>query len=168
MPMTTAQRGGATRTVICTHCEQPNSVARRAMSVFCSSCRKRLILEDYRIDSYYAVRDFSTCGDIVVEKGGFVVAPIKVGNLTIKGKVQGQVIARGTVLIDKSGQCKGDIEAAGLIIEHGGSYDGRLRIGCAPPALETPEAPAPKPIQPSAKKKARPMSAAPETSTVVG
>ena len=56
------------------------------MSVFCPHCKQRLILEDFKIKSYYAVRDFSTCGDIVVEKKGHVVAPIKVSNLTVKGK----------------------------------------------------------------------------------
>ncbi|MGB2986054.1 MAG: polymer-forming cytoskeletal protein, partial [Phycisphaerae bacterium] len=102
---------------------------RRAMSVFCPHCKKRLILEDFKIRSYYAVRDFSTCGDIAVERKGHVVAPIKVRNLTIKGKVQGHVTARGKVSIKKTGWFKGEIVAPRLHVETGAVLDSFLRIG---------------------------------------
>ncbi len=99
------------------------------MSVFCPHCKQRLILEDFKIRSYYAVREFSTCGNIVVERKGHVVAPVKVGNLTVKGKVQGNVTARGSVSIKKTGWFKGEIVAPSLLIENGGVLDGFLRIG---------------------------------------
>lgn len=134
--------------VICTHCGFEHEVARRAMSTFCPKCRKRMILEDFKVDSYYAVRDFSTSGDIVVEKKGHVVAPIKVANLTVKGKVQGQVTAMGEVKLTKTGIFKGEIAAKSLCVEAGGVLDAFLRIGAdnsAPPAppteAETPESP---------------------------
>ena len=96
----------------------------------------QLILEDFEIQTYYAVRDFATCGDIVVEKSGHVVAPIKVGNLTVKGKVQGRVTARGHVHIHKTGYLKGDIEAPALQIDQGAVLDAFVRIGARsdPPA----------------------------------
>ncbi len=99
------------------------------MSVFCPHCKKRLILEDFKIRTYYAVREFATCGDIVVERKGHVVAPIKVGNLTVKGKVQGNVTVRGKAVISKTGWFKGEIEAPSLNIENGAVVDGFLRIG---------------------------------------
>lgn len=99
------------------------------MSVFCPHCKKRLILEDFKIRTYYAVREFATCGDIVVERKGHVVAPIKVGNLTVKGKVQGNVTVRGKAVISKTGWFKGEIEAPSLNIEKGAVVDGFLRIG---------------------------------------
>ena len=99
------------------------------MSIFCPHCRKRLILEDFTIQTYYAVREFWTCGDIMVERKGHVVAPIKAHNLTVKGKVQGAVIARGTVSIKKTGWFKGRIEAPSLNIENGGFLDGFVNIG---------------------------------------
>lgn len=136
MPSIVSGRGMMTRQVACTHCGGACDVGQRAMSIFCPHCRKRLILEDYKITTYYAVRDFSTCGDIVVEKTGHVVAPIKVGNLTVKGKVQGQITARGEVNIGKSGSIKGEIEAASIVIEPGASVDAYMRIGVpggAPP-----------------------------------
>ena len=129
MPSRQLKRQASEKRVFCTNCDQPTEVPRRAMSIFCPHCKQRLILEDYRIKSYYAVRNFSTCGDIVVEQKGHVVAPIKVGNLTVKGKVQGHVTARGMVSIGKTGWFKGEIEAPCLHIESGAVLDGFVRIG---------------------------------------
>src|SRR3990170_1645941 len=103
MSSTLTEPGAAVKRVFCTHCAQVMEVSARAMSVFCPHCKKRLILEDYKINSYYAVREFYTCGDIIVEKSGHVSAPIRVANLTVKGKVQGRVTARGVVNIAKTG-----------------------------------------------------------------
>jgi hypothetical protein len=121
------------KNVTCTHCGHSLDVARRAMSTFCPNCRKRLILEDFKVDSYYAVRDFSTSGDIVVEKKGHVVAPIKAANLTVKGKVQGLVQAQGEVKLTKTGYLKGEIAARSLCVEAGGVLDAFLRIGIVDP-----------------------------------
>jgi len=115
--------------VTCTHCGHRIEVPRRAMSTACPHCHKRLILEDYKVDTYYAVRDFATTGDIVVEKKGHVVAPIKVANLTVKGKVQGAVTANGEVKLTKTGYFKGEIAARSLSVEAGGVLDAFLRIG---------------------------------------
>ena len=129
MPSRVLRGHRETREVICTHCERPAEVAPRAMSIFCPHCKKRLILEDFKIRSYYAVVDFATCGDIVVERRGHVVAPVKVENLTVKGKLQGHVTARGRVTIGKYGWFKGDLVAARLKIQSGAVVDGFLRIG---------------------------------------
>lgn len=129
MPSTSKQSQPVVKRVFCTYCGQPSEVARRAMSVFCPHCKKRLILENFKIRSYYAVREFFTCGDIVVERKGHVVAPIKVGNLTVKGKVQGHVTARGKVTIGKTGWFKGELETPHLHMETGAVLDGYLRIG---------------------------------------
>jgi DNA-directed RNA polymerase subunit RPC12/RpoP len=132
LPRTLMSRGGAAKRVFCPYCGEQTEVAQRAMSIFCPHCRKRVILEDYKITSYYAVREFYTCGDITVEKKGHVVAPIRAGNMTIKGKVQGDISARGEVKIAKSASLKGNIEAGSLKIEEGASYDGFVRIGVPP------------------------------------
>lgn len=99
------------------------------MSIFCPHCKRRLILEDFKIRSYYAVTDFATCGNIVVERRGYVVGPVKVGDLTVKGKLQGHVTARGKVSIGKKGWFKGDLVAPRLQIQSGAVVDGFLRIG---------------------------------------
>ena len=120
---------GRTRSVRCTHCNGENAVGHKAMSVFCRHCRKRLILEDYRIRTYHAVRMFATCGDILVEKRGQVTAPIRVRNLKVRGKVKGDVEARGRVEITGTGELRGDITAPVLVVEGGGLVQGYCRIG---------------------------------------
>lgn len=134
MPVARNKRGGAVKTVQCTHCGGSSEVAQRAMSVFCPHCKKRLILEDYKITSYYAVREFFTCGKVVVEKKGHVVAPVKASALTVKGKMQGSVVTCGEVKLTKTGSLTGDIEASSLNIEDGAELDGFLRIGVASPS----------------------------------
>ena len=104
------------------------AVALRAMSVFCPHCTKRVILENYRIRTYHATREFSTCGDILVESRGIVHAPIHVDNLTVKGRVHGSVHARGRVLIDRTGQMRGDVRASHLVVVAGGVINGYCHV----------------------------------------
>lgn len=129
MARVSAKRPTPVKRVVCMYCDVECEVAARAMSVFCPHCKKRLILEDFKIKSYHAVREFFTCGKVIIEKKGHVVALIKVGQITIKGKVQGQVASRGTAVISKTGSLKGGITAPALRIEQGAVLDGFLRIG---------------------------------------
>ena len=129
MPLIATKHTSGAKKIVCTHCNGVSEAAQRAMSIFCPHCHKRVILEDFKIRSYHGVIEFATCGDILVERKGFVVAPIKVQNLTIKGKVHGRVIARGRVKICKTGQLRGDIDAPCLVVEQGARIDGFLRIG---------------------------------------
>jgi len=129
MPVTVNRRESDVKRIVCTYCGGTDEVSLKAMSVFCPHCHKRLILEDYKIDSYYCVREFFTCGDVVVERKGHVVAPIKAASLTVKGKVQGSVVALGLVTISKTGSFKGEIAAPALNLEKGAVVDAFLRIG---------------------------------------
>ena len=129
MPLLPSQRATGVKKVVCTHCGHESEAGKRAMSVFCPKCHKRIILEDLKIRTYYAVSEFATSGDVIVEKKGFVIAPIRAGNVTVKGRVQGAIDARERVTIRKSGQLKGDVTAPILVIEDGASLDGFVRIG---------------------------------------
>jgi len=114
----------------CTHCRAEIVVAPRALSVVCPECNKRLVLENLRIRSYHAVREVVTCGDIVVERRGHLVAStIKASNLTVRGKVDGDVLAGIRVEIRKTGDVRGDVCAPRLLVESGATLDGLLRIG---------------------------------------
>ena len=115
--------------VHCTHCNQPSEVSEKAMSVFCPHCKKRLILEDFRIKSYTAVRDFATCGDVVVEKRGMIAARLLVGNLLVKGTVQGEIEVRDKLEVSKTGDVRGDIRAPRLVVRTGAKIRGYCRIG---------------------------------------
>ncbi|MCP4592457.1 MAG: polymer-forming cytoskeletal protein [bacterium] len=126
------KRPRAIREAVCTHCAKACEVGGRAMSVVCPHCNHRLILEDFRITAYYGVREFATCGDILVEKNGHVAARITVGELVVNGEVQGNVIARGRVAVHRTGSLRGDIEAPRLRVESGARLDGFVRIGAPP------------------------------------
>jgi len=117
-----------TREVVCTHCGGRNEVARRAMSVFCAHCKKRLILEDYNIKSYQAVAGYATCGDVIVHKAGRVAAPIQANNLTVKGTVQGNVRVRGHVEIAPNGVLTGKVFAPSITVSDGARLDAYLEI----------------------------------------
>ncbi|MEE9295269.1 MAG: polymer-forming cytoskeletal protein [Phycisphaerae bacterium] len=128
MPKPSTARSSRQKSVVCTHCGGAVDVARRAMSVFCPNCKKRLILENYKIKTYHASRLFATCGDIVVEKGGLVSAPIRAENLMVRGRVQGDVEARGVVQVAATGQVRGDICATRLVVNSGAQLNGFCRI----------------------------------------
>lgn len=134
MPSRVKQQTVSTKKVFCTHCEEPSEVGRKAMSVFCPHCKKRLILEDFKIKTYHGVREFATCGNVVVEKRGHVAAAVKVGNLTVKGKIHGNVIARGPVRLHKTSVVLGDIDAPTLLVEDGAKLHGFVQIGPTPAA----------------------------------
>jgi len=136
MPTIKRKQSTTPKQVICTHCAQPSEVGHKAMSVFCPHCRKRLILEDLKVTSYHAVREFTTCGDIVVEKRGHIAAAVKASFVTIKGKIHGNVCARSGVRLHKTASLQGDIETPVLVIESGATINGFVRIGCVP-ARET-------------------------------
>jgi len=112
---------GATKKVLCTHCGAELVVAVRAMSMFCPHCHKRVILEDFTIRTYHAVREFATCGDVLVEKSGTIAADVKAGRLTVEGKVWGKVEARRKVEIASTGYVKGAIRAPALTVADGAS-----------------------------------------------
>jgi hypothetical protein len=127
------------RFVDCTSCGGRIETTARAMSIFCPHCRKRVILEDFCIKGYHAEKQFATCGDVTVEKGGTLSAPVQVSRLTVKGQVWGDVNARECVEIGKSGLIKGVVRAPQLVVKDGGVIVGRCEIGLfrAPPPLVT-------------------------------
>ena len=104
------------------------------MSIFCPHCNKRLVIEDVRIQRYYAVREIATCGDVVVGKRGHAVAAIRASNLIVEGKVSGNVVAVGCVRVGSTASVTGDIRARGLFVEDGAAIHGFLRIEGTPGA----------------------------------
>lgn len=128
--------------VYCTHCHGEMSVAHSALSSVCPHCNKRLVLENFKIKTYHAVREFATTGDVVVEPRGRLVANVRAANLIVDGEVRGAIVARERVSIHKHGTVKGDIDAPLLAIEAGAMLDGFLRIGGAAPVAIVRKKPA--------------------------
>jgi hypothetical protein len=146
--------------IICLHCDRPQEVSRKAMSVTCKFCSKRLRLEDLKIKQYEARRVIETCGVVTVEKKGNVVSDrIDCGSLLVKGKVKGEIKSRGAVVLEADSEIKGDITAASLVIGPGAMLEGKLEIRPRPasepaatPGEPTAAAPASAPVVDSAPK----------------
>jgi len=66
--------------------------------------------------------------NLIIEKEGKVKADIHVKNVTINGKVQGNIYASGKVFISKEGQMKGDIFAPRISIVDGAQFKGSVRM----------------------------------------
>jgi hypothetical protein len=125
-------------TITCLHCEKPQEVSRRAMSITCKFCHKALKLEDLPFTRYEARRVIETCGTIVIEKKANVIADkILCGHgMVIRGKVKGMIVSRGPVLIGPEADVKGDVTAPSLAVGAGALLNGRYEIGArkaAPP-----------------------------------
>jgi hypothetical protein len=141
--------------VVCLHCNKPQEVGRRTMSMTCKFCHKSLKLEDQRFDKYEARRAIETVGMVTVEKKGNVVTDrINCGGLIVRGKVKGNVTSRGPVLVGPEAEIKGDVTAPSLAVGLGATLEGKYNInpqatapapvdgnGSPKPALPTPPPP---------------------------
>ena len=119
------------QTIFCLYCGKPQEVGRRAMSVTCKFCSKSLRLEDKRVTQYEARRSIEICGVVTVEKKGNVVVTDKVlcNGLVVRGKVKGDVVSRGPVLVGPEAEIKGDVIAPSLAVGAGAILSGKYSIG---------------------------------------
>ncbi len=70
-----------------------------------------------------------TCqGDIVVGESGFVEAGIKARHILVAGVIKGNVSAQGKVELASTGNIKGDINVASLIIDDGAALEGNCSM----------------------------------------
>src|SRR5688572_22418360 len=117
-------------TITCLHCEKLQEVGRKAMSVTCKFCNKSLKLEDIQVKTYEARRTIETVGVITIEKKGSAITDrINCGGLIVRGKVKGQVISRGKVLVGPEAEIKGDVTAPIIAIGAGAILEGHYAIG---------------------------------------
>ena len=134
-------------TIVCFHCDKPQEVSRKAMSVTCKFCYKRLALADEVIQKYEAKRAIETVGVVTVEKRGNVIADrVVCGGLIVRGKVKGNVLSRGPVLVGPEAEIKGDVTAPSLAVGAGAILEGKYAIGRTRDAeTDAPERAAPEP-----------------------
>ncbi len=125
-------------TIVCLHCDKSQEVGRKAMSVTCKFCSKSLKLEDIPFNKYEARRSIETVGVVTIEKKGNVVADkIKCGGLIVRGKVKGEITARGPVLVGPEAEIKGNVTAPTIAVGAGAILDGRSEIGQSKPTAQT-------------------------------
>ncbi|HEY3242171.1 MAG TPA: polymer-forming cytoskeletal protein [Phycisphaerae bacterium] len=129
-------RGAPSRTdgkvILCTYCDQPQEVGRKAQTITCRFCYKRLNLEDAHIKQYEAHRAIETCGSVLIDKKGTVVAErLHCASLTVRGKLKANVISRGAVQVATTAEIRGDVAAPRIAIDAGAVLEGRYHIGSA-------------------------------------
>ena len=116
--------------IVCLYCGKTQNVGRSAMTITCKHCSKSLRLEDLRFKEYQARRVIETCGIITVEKKGNVVADrITCGGLVVRGKLRGDILSRGPVLVSPEAEIRGNIVAPSLAVGAGAVLEGRYEIG---------------------------------------
>jgi hypothetical protein len=119
-----------TVTVTCLFCGKAQEVARRAQTVTCKHCYKRLELQDLVFSKYEARRAIETTGIVTVEKKGNVIADrIHCGGLIVRGKVKGQVTSRGPVLVGPDADLIGDVNAPTMAVGAGAVLEGHYHVG---------------------------------------
>lgn len=112
------------REVLCHHCNRAIDVPVGAMTSNCRHCNRRVMLEDLKIKAYHAVVRLETAGKLEVLTRAHVVAEVRVNELTIKGKVKGNITCLGPVRIHKKAEVLGDIHCRDLKVEAGAVMDG--------------------------------------------
>jgi cytoskeletal protein CcmA (bactofilin family) len=124
-----------TKIVRCCHCRGMMKVPARAFSVFCPHCQKRAPLENLRIVGSHPGKSLATCGDITIESTAKLNLSIIANNVTVHGRVSGNVSASQVVVVGSTGQVVGDIAAAKIIVQDGGMITGK----CSMAGRQTPE-----------------------------
>ena len=118
------------QTIVCLYCAHAQDVARRAMSVTCRQCRKPLKLDDLSINKYEARRAIETCGIVVIERKGQVVSDrLLCGGLVARGRIKGNIVSRGPILVGPDAEIRGDVVAPTLAVGAGAVLEGNYRIG---------------------------------------
>src|SRR5262245_47407201 len=110
-----------TRTVHCYHCRHGFEVSRQTMTTVCPKCSKPLTVEDVIIKSAHGVRKIQTCGKLVVQKKGHVIAQFieAHGGVEVEGILEGKVLSGGPVHIRSKASWKGDLSAPMVEVELG-------------------------------------------------
>lgn len=91
------------------------------MSTSCPKCYKGLVIEDVVIKTAHAVRKVQTCGKVLVEaKGRLIATSVEAAQgVEVQGVLEGNVVSGGPVRIGPGAQWKGDLKAPSLRVELG-------------------------------------------------
>jgi hypothetical protein len=137
----------AQRTIVCYFCRHALDVSTRTITHSCPACNKRLVVEDIIIKTLYSVVKLQTCGKLVVEPKGHVIAQYVDAQLGVEmqGQMEASVRSGGPVRIGPKARWKGDCKAPSVKIEPGAkieagafTIDPAEKIGLAPPTQPAP------------------------------
>ena len=78
------------------------------------------------------IGEFNMVGAIIVADTGLVKGPITADVVRVAGKVEGNVVAREHMRLERTGTLNGDVSTASLVVEDGGCLNGRSSMTRAP------------------------------------
>lgn len=67
-------------------------------------------------------------GELIVGEGGVLEGVVKVGELSVSGRLEGQVVAKKRIEIGVNGHVEGEISAPALIIASGAFFQGQCKM----------------------------------------
>ncbi|MFQ5963769.1 MAG: polymer-forming cytoskeletal protein [Candidatus Scalinduaceae bacterium] len=116
------------RRLLCFKCGKEISIDEKAQAVTCNFCYNRNDLSNYKVKSILG-KNIETYGTLYLKKNGKIeISNIKVGNAIVKGKINGNLNALGTVEILKRGEIYGKITCRKLIVKKGGVFKGNVQM----------------------------------------
>ena len=117
------------RRILCTSCGGVLQVSSAAKSVNCHHCHGRVICEALVLKDYVAVRKLRTANHIHIKKRGNIRAAIWSEGLVIEGRLNGEAIVLGDILVTKRAEVHAHLRARRLVVEEGAVLVGEMRIG---------------------------------------
>ncbi|NQX95790.1 MAG: polymer-forming cytoskeletal protein [Erythrobacter sp.] len=117
-----------TRDVVCYRCGASLPVSGYAESASCPKCAGNLRLLPIEITKGHWGTSLLTTESIVVHEDAQLIANISVasGDIRIDGSAQTMCIAGGTVTISSTGELRGGVRAARIVIEPGAKIIGSV------------------------------------------
>jgi cytoskeletal protein CcmA (bactofilin family) len=89
-------------------------------------------------------------GDVDIDDEARVTASVAGGHVSIRGQVNGAVIARKRLVVGRTGSLIGDVKVARLVVQDGGTFSGNVQMGAQTEAPTRPAPPPPPPVEPVA------------------
>ncbi len=120
-------KAAGSKTVQCYHCRQQFDVGARAMTVACAKCGQRVIVHDLEVKNAQGVTKLRTCGKIIVERKGKIIAQLVEAHqgIEVHGTVDAKrVCVRGGVLMGAKATWRGDLRTERVHIETGAKIQG--------------------------------------------
>lgn len=117
-----------TKILRCYKCGKEIFADKKAQAVACKYCYHHNDLSDYKIKSEIG-KILETHGTLYLKKRGIIeISTIRVGDAIIQGKINGDLLAKGTVEILKHGEIYGKITCRKLIVNKGGIFIGKVHM----------------------------------------
>jgi len=98
--------------------------------------------------------EINSDGSLMLGDSAVVNGNINVGAVVVRGKINGNVVAKDKIEIKAKTELFGDVRAAKLTVEEGVTFVGKAEIN---PNKIAPSATAPRPAQPPAAEQAKPV-----------